>query len=212
MTAKTFEKTDDLRAHMGESMELAIKKVIPKLDKYSRAFIARSPFLCIATSNAKGDTDVSPRGDPPGFVQILDDATLYIPDRPGNNRLDTMGNIMENPNVGLIFLVPGFDDTLRVNGKARIVDDGALATNAEIRGKRPKVGIEVSVEQAFLHCAKALKRSKLWEPKSRQDRKEFPSLARMILEQTAAPESPPTVQEVKEGDDYVEDNYETGLY
>ncbi len=197
---------------MGETMELAEKKAIPKLDKHCRAFIARSPFLCIATSNAKGEADVSPRGDPPGFVQVLDDTTLYIPDRPGNNRLDTMGNILENPNVALIFMIPGFDDTLRVNGKARVVDDGALAADAEIRGKKPKVGIEVSVEQAFLHCAKAFRRAKLWDPESRQDRKEFPSLARMILEQTAASESPPTGEEVKEGDAYVEDNYATGLY
>ena len=139
-----------------------MKKCIPSLDRHCREFIERSPFLCIGTSGAGGRADVSPRGDPPGFVQVLDDNTLFIPDRPGNNRLDTMTNIIENPNVGLLFLVPGFDDTLRVNGRATIVRDEALAQAAVVNGKEPKVGIRVEVEEAFLHCAKAFKRSRLW--------------------------------------------------
>ncbi len=209
---RIYERAEDLRDTMGEAMEIAQKKAIPKLDKHCKAFIERSPFLCIGTSDEAGKADVSPRGDPPGFVQIIDDSTLFIPDRPGNNRLDTMSNIIANPNVGLLFLVPGYDDTLRVNGRAKIIHDDDLAKAAEVRGKQPKVGIEVSVDEAFLHCAKAFKRSKLWDPNAQQDRSEMPSLARMILEQTAPPEEPPSADEVKDADEFVEDNYRKELY
>ena len=209
---RTYRDEADLRETMGETMEISTKKCIPSLDKHCRAFIERSPFLCIGTSGASGRADVSPRGDPPGFVQILDDNTLFIPDRPGNNRLDTMTNIVENPNVGLLFLVPGFDDTLRVNGKATIVRDEALAQAAVVNGKEPKVGIKVEVQEAFLHCAKAFKRSRLWDEESKQNRREMPSLGRMILEQTAPPEEPPTEETVKETDEFVEENYRTTLY
>lgn len=210
--SKVLGTVGDLRGSYGEPMELAVKKSIPKLDKHCKAFIERSPFLCIGTSGKDGKADVSPRGDPPGFVQILDDNTLLIPDRPGNNRLDTMSNIVENPNVGLIFLIPGFDDTLRVNGTASIVKDDERLEKSAIRGKTPTVGIRVEVQEAFLHCAKAFKRSRLWDSEAQQDRSEFPSLARMILEQAAPPEEPPSEEEVKDADEYVEDNYKTGLY
>ena len=209
---QTYREEADLRETMGDAMEIAQKKSIPSLDKHCRAFIERSPFLCIGTSGASGRADVSPRGDPPGFVQIIDDNTLFIPDRPGNNRLDTMTNIIENPNVGLLFLVPGFDDTLRVNGKAAIVRDEALAQAAVVNGKTPKVGIRVAVEEAFLHCAKAFRRSRLWDEESRQDRRQMPSLGRMILEQTAPPAEPPSEQTIKETDEFVEENYRTELY
>ena len=209
---RTYRDETDLRETMGEAMELSVKKSIPSLDKHCREFIGRSPFLCIGTSGAGGRADVSPRGDPPGFVQVLDDNTLFIPDRPGNNRLDTMTNIIENPNVGLLFLVPGFDDTLRVNGRATIVRDDALAQAAVVNGKQPKVGIRVEVEEAFLHCAKAFKRSRLWDEGSRQNRREMPSLGRIILEQTAPPDEPPTEDTVKDTDEFVEENYRTELY
>ena len=209
---RTYRDEADLRETMGETMEISTKKCIPSLDKHCKAFIERSPFLCIGTSGESGRADVSPRGDPPGFVQILDDNTLFIPDRPGNNRLDTMTNIIENPNVGLLFLVPGFDDTLRVNGKATIIRDNKLAEAAVVNGKEPKVGIKVEVQEAFLHCAKAFKRSRLWDEESRQNRREMPSLGRMILEQTAPPEEPPTEETVKETDEFVEENYRTELY
>ena len=210
--ARVYEQEADLRQTMGETMEISVKKCIPSLDKHCKDFISRSPFLCIGTSGASGQADVSPRGDPPGFVQVLDDNTLFIPDRPGNNRLDTMTNIIENPNVGLLFLVPGFDDTLRVNGKATIVRDEALAQAAVVKGKEPKVGIKVEVQEAFLHCAKAFKRSRLWDEESRQNRREMPSLGRIILEQTAPPEEPPSEETVKETDEFVEENYRTELY
>lgn len=201
-----------LREIMGTPMELAVRKQLGKLDRYAREFIARSPFLCIGTADASGKADVSPRGDPPGFVQVLDDHTLIIPDRPGNNRLDTMGNIMANPHVGLLFMIPGFEDTLRVNGRATIVNDPAVLERAAVNGKAPKVAIRVAVDEAFLHCAKAFKRSKLWDPAARVDRKAMPSLAQMILEQTAPAEAPPSKREVEDADRFVEDDYRTGMY
>jgi len=211
-TTRIVENETGLREIMGPTMDIAIHKSRPKLDRHCKAFIGRSPFLCLGTSNAEGKADVSPRGDPPGFVQIVDDSHLFIPDRPGNNRLDTMTNIVENPNVGLLFMIPGFNDTLRVNGTARIVEDEEKADKAKVRGKAPKVGILVEVNEVFLHCAKAFMRSKLWDPSSIQDRADFPTLANMILEQVAPPEQPPTEEEVKEADEFVEDNYKTGLY
>jgi PPOX class probable FMN-dependent enzyme len=211
-TSQIVENEARLRDIMGPTMDIAIHKSRPKLDPHCKAFIARSPFLCIGTSNAQGKADVSPRGDPPGFVQIIDDNHLFIPDRPGNNRLDTMTNIIENPNIGLLFIIPGFNDTLRVNGKARIVRDDEKAEKAKIRGKAPKVGILIEVQEAFLHCAKAFKRSNLWDPAGFQKREEFPTLAQMILEQVAPEDKPPTKDEIKEADEFIEDNYKTGLY
>ena len=201
-----------LRGIMGETMEIAVEKCRPKLDRHCRDFIARSPFLCIGTSGGDGRADVSPRGDHPGFVSVLDDRHLFIPDRPGNNRLDTMVNIVENPEVGLLFLIPGFDDTLRVNGRARISDDPELTEPAAIKGRVPKVGILVEVHEAFLHCAKAFIRSDLWNPEKYQNRKEMPTLARMILEQVAEEGTPPSEAEMADGDAFIAENYKTGLY
>jgi PPOX class probable FMN-dependent enzyme len=129
---------------------------------------------------------LSPRGDRPGFVQILDDETLLIPDRPGNNHLDSIENIIANPNVGLIFFVPGSEETMRVNGRARVVDDPSLLAATELNGKAPKVGIEVSIGEVFVHCPKALKRSRLWDPSQHADRASLPYLGRLILEQRPA--------------------------
>lgn len=201
-----------LRDIMGETMEIAIEKCRPRLDRHCRDFIARSPFLCIGTSGADGRADVSPRGDAPGFVQIIDERHLFIPDRPGNNRLDTMTNIVENPQVGLLFLIPGFNDTLRVNGRAQISRNAALTEKSAIKGRVPKVGIVVEVQEAFLHCAKAFIRSGLWNPDNFQSRDEMPSLATMILEQVADEDAPPTEEELAEADAFIEDNYKTGLY
>ncbi|MBK6658831.1 MAG: pyridoxamine 5'-phosphate oxidase family protein [Proteobacteria bacterium] len=209
---KVFTSTEQLQAFIGTPIELAVRKAIPHLDRHCRAFIALSPFVSIGTASADGRADVSPRGDAPGFVQVLDDNTLFIPDRPGNNRLDTMRNIIENPNVGLLFMVPGFEDLLRVNGRAHIVVDDELLSQAAVNGKTPRVGIRVAVDEAYLHCAKAVKRSKLWHESSRQDRKALPSLGKMILEQTAAPDAPPTAEVVTQVDELIEENYRTGLY
>lgn len=201
----------ELRAMIGKTDPIAVNKSLGRLDRYCRQFIALSPFLTIATFDAKGNADVSPRGDQPGFVQILDDRTIAIPDRPGNNRLDTMSNILSNPSVGLLFFVPGFDDTLRINGKAILTRDPALIEAATVNNRPPKVMIRVAVEEAFLHCAKALKRSRLWDPSAQQDRKQMPSLARMILEQTAHNQCKDE-EFLKEADESIEQDYKENLY
>lgn len=201
-----------VREVVGQPMELAVKKSLPKLDRYCREFVERSPFLTLATANDKGKADVSPRGDRPGFVLILDDQTLFIPERPGNKRADSLTNITLNPNVGLLFLVPGFDETLRVNGRATVVNDPALLERCAVKGKVPKLGVLVAVEEAYLHCAKAFRRAKLWDSESRQVRGEMPTLGKMILEQTAAANEPPSGAEVKVVDEFVEDNYRNELY
>jgi PPOX class probable FMN-dependent enzyme len=169
-----------------------------------------SPFLVISTANAQGKADVSPRGDPPGFVHIVDDKTFLIPDRPGNNRLDTMVNIVENPNVACLFFIPGFEDTLRVSGKARITEDTELLKHCIVSGKQPKAGILVTADEVFLHCAKALKRSKLWQDDYRQDRAQMPSIARIIMEQVS--EQGVDEKAVAVADASVEENYRKELY
>jgi PPOX class probable FMN-dependent enzyme len=203
---------EELRGLYGPPMDLAVMKQIDRLDRYARQFIARSPFLCMATSDADGNADVSPRGDPNGFVQVLDDHTLAIPDRPGNNRIDSMSNVVANPKVGLLFFVPGIDETLRVNGQARIVRDEAILARCAINGRVPKVVIAVSVEQVFFHCAKALKRSRLWDVTRHADRRELPSLARIIMDQASETGTCADDALVDQIDQLVEDNYRTGLY
>ncbi|WP_439514444.1 pyridoxamine 5'-phosphate oxidase family protein [Oceanibaculum nanhaiense] len=176
----------DLEALYGEATPLAIAKVLDRIDENCRLFISHSPFLCIATADAEGKQDVSPRGDPPGFVQVLDDKTLAIPDRVGNNRIDTLKNLRDNPEVGLIFFVPGVGETMRVNGTARITEDAALLEAMAMNGKPPKTAILVTVREAFIHCAKALKRSSLWDPSVQVPKGTIPSLARMIKTQVEA--------------------------
>jgi PPOX class probable FMN-dependent enzyme len=179
-------------------------------DKHARAFIARSPFLCIGTQNPDGKADVSPRGDPAGFVRVLDPQTLAIPDRPGNNRLDTLVNILANPSVGILFIVPGFDDTLRVNGQASLSTDPDLLASMSVEGRIPKLAIVVEVKEAFLHCAKAFRRSQLWNPDQFQDRREMPSLINIILDQTTG--APADEAEMRRLDDDLEADYRKTLY
>jgi hypothetical protein len=202
----------DLRQHYENAQGLSVAKQRPKLDRHSRHFIAKSPFLCIATSNREGKADISPRGDPPGFVQIVDDETIAIPDRPGNNRLDTMVNITENPEVAVIFFIPGIEDTLRLAGRARIERDETLLKAAAVNGKVPKVAIVVEVREVFFHRAKALRRSRLWDASTFRPRGEFPSIARMILDQTSDKGVCDNEVEVAEADRGVEENYRTELY
>jgi uncharacterized protein len=200
----------ELRSLFPATHDLAAKKSLPRLDRHAIDFIARSPFLCIGTQSADGRADVSPRGDPRGFVKVLDDKTLLIPDRPGNNRLDTQSNILANPSVGLIFMVPGFDDTLRINGRAVITRDPDLLALLAVKDRLPLTAIAVHVEEVFLHCAKAFRRSKLWDPESRQDRSEMPSLVKIILDQIdAAPEDP---EEMKTLDEGLEESYRKSMY
>lgn len=199
-----------LRQLFGTAHGLAVQKSLPKLSAHAQAFIRRSPFLCIGTQSADGRADVSPRGDPPGFVQILDDHTLAIPDRPGNNRLDTLANIIANPTVGLLFMIPGFDDTLRVNGRAIVVNDPDLLAGMAIQNKPPKAAIVVRVTEAFLHCAKAFRRSHLWDPDHAQDRSSMPSLVKMILDDTTG--APETASEMRQLDEALEQDYQKSMY
>ncbi len=172
-----------LRALYPPPSERAVKKQLDRLDRHCRSFIALSPFLVISSSGADGLADASPRGDLPGFVQILDDHTIAIPDWPGNNRLDTLSNIIAKPSVGLLFLVPGVDEVLRVNGEAELRDDEELRGLFVRSGKLPRLAILVHVREAYLHCAKALMRSRLWEPASRVERSVLPSMNEMIRDQ-----------------------------
>jgi uncharacterized protein len=199
-----------LRALYPLTHALAALKSLPALDVHARDFIRRSPFLCIGTQSEAGKADVSPRGDPAGFVKVLDDRTLVIPDRPGNNRLDTLSNILANPNVGLLFVIPGFDDTLRINGTATLTTDPDLLESLAVNDRRPTLAIVVSVVEVFLHCAKAFRRSRLWDPDARQDRKEMPTLLKMILDQTTgAPQDPVEMQVI---DDGLEADYRGSMY
>jgi uncharacterized protein len=162
----TFENIitteEELREILGHPSEIVTRKTINYIDENCRSFIESSPFLTIATSDLNGNFDVSPKGDPSGFVKILNDKTLAIPDRPGNHKADTFTNILQNPNVGLIFLIPGVKETLRVNGKAKIVTDKSVLELLVCDGKVPSLAIIVEVKEAFMHCAKCMIRSKLW--------------------------------------------------
>lgn len=199
-----------LRALYPAVSELAEIKSMAALDAHARAFIARSPFVCIGTQGAGGRADVSPRGDAPGFVEVLGDRLLAIPDRPGNNRLDSLANILANGAVGLLFMVPGFDETLRVNGRAKLVRDAALLERMAVNGRAPRLAVVVEVEEVFLHCAKAFRRSKLWDPEARQDRGEMPSLSKMILDQTrGAPEDEGEMAKIDAG---LEEAYAKSMY
>lgn len=207
-----FAVTDEaaLRALFPPTHTLAALKCLTTLDKHAVEFIRRSPFLCIGTQGREGKADVSPRGDPAGFVQVLDAQTLAIPDRPGNNRLDTQSNILTNPNVGLLFFVPGFDDSLRINGRASLTTDPAILASMAVNDRLPTLAIVVQVAEVFLHCAKAFRRSHLWNPEARQDRKAMPSLLKMILDQTTgAPEDPDEMRKIDEG---LEQDYKTSMY
>ena len=172
-----------LRAHVGEVSALAARKCLTRLDRHGRAFIALSPFLVLATADAQGRVDASPRGDPPGFVRVLDDVTLLLPDRPGNNRVDSFGNILSAAGVGLLFFVPGFDETFRVNGTARLLSDGDMLSGSEVNGRVPKTGLLIDVTECFFHCAKALRRAGLWDPAAQVERARLPLLGRILSEQ-----------------------------
>ncbi len=176
-----------LREVIGQPTELVAAKIADRLNDLTRQFIERSPFVCVATSRPDGGLDVSPRGDPAGFVRILDERTLLIPDRPGNKLADTLTNLLEDPRIGLLFLIPGIGDTFRVNGRARIVDDAELLAASSVEGKDPKLGILVEIEEAFTQCSKALVRSDLWNPAKHLDRSELPKSG-AILASIADPE------------------------
>ncbi len=195
----------NLRDTYPPPLERALLKSQTQLDEHMKAFIALSPFLCLGTSNATG-ADVTPRGDRPGFVQVPDDHTVLIPDWPGNNRLDALSNVLDNPAVALLFFVPGMLETLRINGNAEVTLDDALMARWEVDGKRPRSVLRVAVSEAFMHCGKALIRSKLWAAESQIDRRALPSYGRMLKDQTRLPQ---TAEEIQQS---VEEGYAKRLY
>lgn len=174
-----------LRSLYGEPSVRAVQKQLPALDRHCRNFIAHSPFLCLGSAQPGGPADVSPRGDAPGFVQVVDDRTILIPDRPGNKRLDSMQNVLANPHVGLIFFIPGIEETLRINGRAEIVTDRSRLEALAAQGKVPQSALLVHVDEAYLHCAKALRRSRLWQDDYKLPKGAFPSLGQMLKDQLA---------------------------
>ena len=176
-----------LRAVLGEPTELVQQKIADRLNSLTRQFVERSPFVVVATGSPDGGLDVSPRGDPAGFVRILDERTLLLPDRPGNKLADTLTNLLEDDRIALLFLIPGVNDTFRVNGRARIVDDPELLAGSAVEGKVPQLGILVTVEEAYTQCPKALLRSDLWNPEHHIDRSALPRSGE-ILRAIADPE------------------------
>ena len=176
---KTLE---DLRAFHGEASSGVKAKIQHKLDGHAKNFLARSPFLILATNNETG-SDASPRGDAPGFIKILDDATVLMPEHPGNRLADSLTNIVANPMMGMIHFIPGMDETLRINGKARVTNDERLLAMVAHKGKSPKLAIIVDIEQVYFHCAKALMRSHLWDPNLYMPRADFPTLGKILLDQ-----------------------------
>ena len=170
-----------------------------------RAFIALSPFLCLGSSSEAG-ADITPRGDSPGFVRVLDPSTLLIPDWPGNNRLDSLTNIERNPEVGLLFMIPGVNETLRVNGIASITLDTAVLESWSVNGKHPRSAIQVTVRECFLHCGKALIRSRLWDAEARVDRGVLPTYGQMLKDQTRIEDSADQIETS------IQEGYKTRLY
>jgi hypothetical protein len=201
-----IEDIGDIREIYGHPAERAVKKQLPKLEKHSRAFIALSPFIVMATGDAEGRCDASPKGDAPGFVSVLDDHTLLIPDRLGNNRVDSIGNILQHPRVGLIFFVPGIRETLRVNGRAQITTDPELLGQTAVNGKLPRSGILVTADEVYFHCGKALIRSDLWNPEKHVARTDFPSLGIVIADQIGQRVEPTDAERM------TEESYRTRLY
>ena len=194
-----------LREIYREPTEVARLKEFEKLDDFCRQFIQRSPFVCIATTAADGTADCSPRGDPPGFVRVVDDRTIVIPDRKGNNRVDTLSNVLANPGVGLLFMVPGIDETLRVSGHADIITDHAVLAPFAVAGRVPSSALKVTTQKIFFHCGKALMRAGLWDPDTAIERDSFPTLGKIIAEQTK-------VGSVEQAEARVAESYAKKLY
>jgi len=197
---------EQLREIMGYPAERNVQKVIPIIDEHCRIFIEHSPFMLLASSDASGKLDVSPKGDPPGFVHVLDEKTLAIPDRPGNRRADSLSNMLQNPEVGLLFMIPGKRETLRVSGTARIVRDSWLRERMAVREKFPDLAIIVQVETAFMHCAKCLIRSQLWDPDQWPDVSELSPLARVLIDHANLTCTVDDFQEI------IDDSYRNKLY
>ncbi len=195
----------ELRELVGQPLPRAVTKERTRLHAMDRAWLARSPFCLIATAGADGTCDVSPKGDPPGFVRVVDDATLAIPDRPGNRRVDGFRNVLVNPHVGLIFLVPGRTETLRINGSARLVRDAPFFDQMVVKGHRPTLALVVAVEEIFFHCSKSFLRSELWQPETWKPEL-LPSHATIVK---SVQDTPQTLEELEQ---YYGPEYAKKLY
>ena len=211
MNSERFQRlvttVDELTELIGTPSELVLKKQLSELDGHMKAFIAESPFLLLGTVSRDGGCDVSPRGDLHGLAKVLDSKTLVIPDRRGNRRIDSLRNILETGQVGLLFLIPGMGETLRVNGRACLIRDEQVLAALAVDGKPPLVGIAVEVEECFLQCAKAVIRSKLWESRAEKGTSRLPCFAEMLIDQTKIEGE--TVESLNR---QIEDSYANNLY
>jgi PPOX class probable FMN-dependent enzyme len=194
LTTSTIGSEAELRALLGEPQPVVVSKIVDRLYAATRCFIEQSPFLCLATSDANGQCDVSPGGDPPGFVRILDDRTLLVPDRPGNRIADSLRNILANPRIAILFVLPGLGESFRVNGRATLTTDRELLAASAVEGKAPKLGILVDIEEAYTQCPKAFIRSQLWDPARH-------------LAQSAIPTSGQILRAIR-GDDFDDELYD----
>ena len=198
---------EEIRELIGYPSEVVKRKAIARLDGHCRRFIALSPLLFIATADEQGHCDVSPRGDAPGSVLVLDDRRLVIPERPGNRRIDSLRNILSNPKIGLIFVIPGLEETLRVNGRAYVIKDDEILDRMQVGNKKPVLGIGVEAEECYIHCAKAFKRSGVWDPASWPAADALPSIAAILCDHVQSPAF--TVETIAQG---LKDSYEKRLY
>ena len=197
---QVVKSESELRALIGHPNEAVVKSRLDGLDEHCRAYIAKSPFVVVASADGAGGMDVSPKGDPPGFVRVLDDSTIAIPERPGNRRADTFSNVLENARVALIFLIPGKQETLRVSGTAIIVRDRWLCEPMAVAGKAPAFALVVTIREVSIHCAKCVIRARLWEPRHWPELDGVPSLARAIVDQARLAKTPEEVQAFLDGD------------
>lgn len=179
-----IDSVEALRALYAQPKGRSLTKQLDRLDAHCARFVGLSPFVVVATGRPGANMDCSPRGGEPGFVKVADERTLLLPDSPGNNRLDSMTNVLATGRIGLLFLIPGVDETLRVNGRARLADEPERLAHFAGAARAPRLAIEVAVEEAYLHCAKALMRSKLWAPESRRERSVLPTMGQMLNDQT----------------------------
>jgi len=202
----TIIDKDALEQHFEPPMDLAVATMLDSMDKYHRLFIERSPFACLATSDASGQPTISPKGDAPGFIKVIDDNTLVMPDRIGNNKVESFHNLVENPKIGLIFMIPGQRETLRISGEASITTDQEKLKFAQV-GKAPvKTGLLINITKVYFHCGKAMIRSKLWDEESKIGRDDFPSFGEILKEEAKLAENKDQL------DDMMEEVYTEQLY
>ncbi|MFS1512088.1 pyridoxamine 5'-phosphate oxidase family protein [Chengkuizengella sp. SCS-71B] len=198
---------EELREMLGYPSERAIKKVVSKLDSHCRQYLRLSPFVVLSTSDANGICDVSPRGDAPGFIHIIDDKHIVLPERQGNKRMDSIKNILSNQHVGLIFLIPGLKETLRINGKACVIKDQEMLKHMAVNEQVPLLGIGIQIEECFVHCGKSLIRSQLWDQKTWTDKKNLPSIPHMMADHVNVSNISPKVIE-----ESLQESYTKRLY